>query len=60
MKVGDLIRWKYADLGAGDEDIGIVTEVWDNAHGSIEVSAIFADGDQCVNPEAYEVISEVE
>lgn len=57
MKVGDLIRWKHADPGAGDEeDIGIVVNVW----GKGFIDAIFADGEHCVAIEDYEVISAAE
>lgn len=55
MKVGDLIRWKYAD-GADEEDIGVVTHVHDDELRGID--ALFSDGEHCVDPSDYEVINE--
>ena len=55
MKVGDLIRWKYADV-ANEEDIGVVTHVHDDELWGID--ALFSDGAHCVDPSDYEVIGE--
>lgn len=54
MKVGDLIRWRYATCG-DEEDVGVVTYVHDDEF----IDALFSDGDEdCVTASDYEVINE--